>query len=104
MTEPMKTAAQLLAERRAKGLTAADLPRDPGVYAEDLQRHIYPIESERHALLAGMVWGVASKYGLTLTPEVDEEGNWAASAILELPSPAEGISVRIVVVAPEEES
>ncbi|WP_159600011.1 hypothetical protein [Agromyces humi] len=30
------TAAELLAERRAQGLTAADLPRSPGVYAEDL--------------------------------------------------------------------
>lgn len=63
----------------------------------------YPIQSERHALLAGMVWGVASKHGLMLRPEADEEGNYAASALLELPWPAEGITVRIVVAAPEEE-
>jgi hypothetical protein len=65
----------------------------------------YPIESARHALLTGMVWGLASKHGLSLTPEVDEEGNYSASAILQLPPPAtEGITVRIVVAAPEEES
>lgn len=28
----MKTAAELIAERRAQGLTAADLPREPAVY------------------------------------------------------------------------
>lgn len=31
-----RTTAELLAERRALGLTAADLPWSPGVYAEDL--------------------------------------------------------------------
>lgn len=66
--------------------------------------NVYPVESERHALLTGMVWGVVAKHGLLVTPELDEQGNYAASAILELPAPAEGITVRIVVAAPEEES
>lgn len=67
----------------------------------------YPIQSERHALLTGFVFGLAAKHGLTLTPEIDEQGNWAASALLELPRPVvPGITVRIVVAAddlPEEE-
>lgn len=31
---PKRTVAELLAERRARGLTAADLPASPGIYAE----------------------------------------------------------------------
>lgn len=60
----------------------------------------YPIQSERHALLTGMVFGLASKHGLIIHPEFDEYGNWAASAMLELPEPVvPGITVRIVVTA-----
>lgn len=61
----------------------------------------YPIQSERHALLTGMVFGLASKHGLVIHPEIDEDGNWAASAMLELPESVTltGISVRIVVTA-----
>jgi len=63
----------------------------------------FPIQSERHALLTGMAWGLAAKHGLTISPEYDENGDYAASAILELPA-GDGVTVRIVVDAPEEES
>lgn len=35
-TRPTRSAANLIAERRSRGLTAADLPYTPSVYASDL--------------------------------------------------------------------
>jgi hypothetical protein len=60
----------------------------------------YPIQSELHAWHAGQVWGVAMRHGLELRPESDAEGNWAASALLDLPG---GVTIRLVVDAPTEE-
>jgi hypothetical protein len=61
----------------------------------------YRIKGDAHALRAGYVWGLAMKHGLRFTPELDEDGNYAASAILELPEPAFGVRVRLVVSAEE---
>lgn len=67
--------------------------------APDREPSPYLIEGNAHAIRAGYVWGLAMKHGLTLTPEVDANGDWAASAILELPEPAAGVRVRLIVAA-----
>lgn len=63
----------------------------------------YPIQSPEHALRAGMVWGMAMRYGLPFVPEVDEDGNYLASATMTLDEPFEGVTVRLVVVPPGED-
>jgi hypothetical protein len=60
----------------------------------------YPIQSQQNALLTGMVFGLATKHGLSVSPEYDENGDYAASAILDLPA-GDGVTVRIVVDAPD---
>jgi len=60
----------------------------------------YPVQSPEHALQAGFVWGVAIDHGLDLTPDMDDEGNYTASFVLNLPEPMAGVAVRIIVEAP----
>jgi hypothetical protein len=61
----------------------------------------HPIESPDHAILAGYVFGLAMRHGLVLVPDVDEAGNYLASAVIELPGTRPGVTVRLVVDPPE---
>jgi hypothetical protein len=60
-----------------------------------------PIEGDVHAIVAGYVFGLAAKHGLTLIPDRDEHGNYLASAVIELPGLSPEITVRLVVPCPE---
>lgn len=42
--------------------------------------------SDEHALLCGMVWGLAMKYGLPMNPTQDDDGNYTDTMELVLPS------------------
>jgi hypothetical protein len=56
------------------------------------------IDDGRTALLTGMTIGVMMSVGLDVRPEVDENGDYKASIILELPEPAlPGTKVRLTV-------
>lgn len=61
----------------------------------------HTIQSPEHAIVTGYVFGLASKHGLVLRPDVDELGNALASAVIELPGLRPNTVVRIVVSPPE---
>lgn len=60
----------------------------------------YPIQSSEHALVAGMVTGLAIKAGLLVWPDYDEHGNYLASMVIA--ATEDGPRVRIVVPPPSE--
>lgn len=63
----------------------------------------HAIVSPEHAIVAGYVFGLAMKHGLIVHPDLDDLGNFLASATIELPGIRPDISVRIVVSPPEVE-
>lgn len=56
--------------------------------------------SDEHALLCGMVWGLAMKHQVPLVPEFDEEGNYMDTFELTLPEGygGEGSPTRVFLV------
>lgn len=60
----------------------------------------YPIQSAEHALVAGMVVGLAIKHGIDLRPVVDEAGNYTAEALLVVPDLPDNVTVRLIIEPP----
>lgn len=63
----------------------------------------HKIQSPEHALQAGFVWGLAMQHGLDVVPELDDEGNYSASVLLEIPDLNPNVTVRLIVAPPEEQ-
>jgi hypothetical protein len=60
------------------------------------------IDDSRLALLTGMTIGVLAFHGLTVRPQVEENGDYKNSIILDLPEPARpGTQVKLTVTLVE---
>lgn len=69
--------------------------------AEQAVLDAHLIQSERHAYVAGLAWGMAIKHSIDLMPVVDDAGNYTAEAVLDLSEVRPGLKVRLIVLPPE---
>lgn len=73
--------------------------------SEEREPSPFKVTGANHAFRCGLVMGIAGRYGVPLEPEVDEDGNWAASGLLTIPDDVSTTirQIRIVVPPPEDE-